>query len=86
MAEHAESAELGFIDAPEQTYSNIGRHPAPGSTRHAHELNPSGLRSWPLTHYPYLIYFVERSDHVAVRRVLHGLRDIPAWMPEPGDA
>jgi toxin ParE1/3/4 len=46
-------------------------------------LNLPGLRSWPLTRYPYLVFYVERSDHVDVWRVLHGQRDIPGWMQEP---
>ncbi len=85
MAEDAEVAALGFIDALEQAYAHIGRHPATGSPRHAHELNLPGLRSWPLTRYPYLVFYVERSDHVDVWRVLHGQRDIPAWMQDPED-
>lgn len=85
MAEDAESAALGFIDALEQAYSHIGRHPATGSPRYAHELNLPGLRSWPLTRYPYLVFYVERSDYVDVWRVLHGQRDIPAWMQDPDD-
>ena len=43
----------------------------------AHELNLPGLRAWPLTRYPCLVFEVERSDHVDVWRVLHGQRDIP---------
>jgi toxin ParE1/3/4 len=85
IAEDAESAALGFIDALEQAYAHIGRHPAAGSPRYAHELNLAGLRFWPLTRYPYLVFYVERSDHVDVWRVLHGQRDIPAWMQDPED-
>ena len=33
--------------------------------------------------YPYLVFHVERSDHVDVWRVLQGQRDIPAWMQDP---
>ena len=77
LAEDAEAAALGFIDALEQAYAHIGRHPATGSPRYAHELNLPGLRSWPLTRYPYLVFYVERSDHVDVWRVLQGQRDIP---------
>ena len=62
---------------------HLGRHPATGSPRYAHELNLPGLRSWPLTRYPYLIFYVERPDHVDVWRVLQGQRDIPAWMQDP---
>lgn len=86
LAEGAEAAALGFIDALENAYRHIGRHPATGSPRYAHELNLPGLRSWPLTRYPYLVFYVEHPDHVDVWRVLHGQRDIPAWMQEPGDA
>ena len=85
LAEDAEPAALGFIDALEKAYSHIGRHPATGSPRYAHESNLPGLRSWPLTRYPYLVFYVEHPDHVDVWRVLHGQLDIPAWMQEPGD-
>jgi toxin ParE1/3/4 len=36
-----------------------------------------------LQKYPHLIFYVERSDHVDVWRMLDGNRDIPAWMREP---
>lgn len=84
LAEGAEQAALGFIDALAQAYAHIGRHPATGSPRYAHELNIPGLRSWPLTRYPYLVFYLERPDHIDVWRVLHGQRDIPASMREPG--
>ena len=44
-----------------------------------------GLRSWPLSRYPYLVFYVERSDCVDVWRVLQGQRDIPSWMQNPED-
>jgi toxin ParE1/3/4 len=83
LTEDAGSAALRFIDALEKAYRHIGRHPATGSPRYAHELNLPGLRSWPLTRHPYLVFYVERPDHIDVWRVLHGQRDIPAWMQEP---
>ncbi|MFM7453253.1 MAG: type II toxin-antitoxin system RelE/ParE family toxin [Cyanobium sp.] len=86
LAEGADTAALGFIDALRNAYRHIDRHPATGSPRYAHELNLPGLRSWPLTRYPYLVFYVERSDHVDVWRVLHGQRDIPARMQHPSDA
>ena len=82
LTEDAASAALGFIDALEKAYSHIARHPATGSPRYAHELNLPGLRSWPLVRYPYLVFYVERPDHIDVWRVLNGQRDIPAWMQE----
>ena len=83
LAESAPQAALGFIDALERAYAHIARHPATGSPRYAHELNLPGLRSWPLSRYPYLVFYVEHAQHIDVWRVLHGQRDIPAWMPAP---
>lgn len=83
LAEAGESVALGFIDALEQAYAQIGRHPAIGSPRYAHELNLPGLRFSALRRYPYLVFYVEHADHVDVWRVPHGQRDIPAWMQEP---
>ncbi len=86
LAEDAGAAALGFIGALKRAYAHISRHPGTGSPRYAHELNLPGLRSWPLARYPYLVFYVEHPDHVDVWRVLHGQRDIPTWMQEPGDA
>ena len=83
LQEGAENAALGFIEALEQAYTHISRQPATGSPRYAHELNLPGLRSWPLTRYPYLVFYLERTDHVDVWRVLHDRRDLPAWMQDP---
>ena len=69
--------------ALEKAYAHIARHPATGSPRYAHELNLPGLRDWPLTRYPHLVFYVEHPDQIDVWRVLHGQRDIPAWMQEP---
>lgn len=64
-------------------YFHIGRHPSSGSPPHAHELNLPGLRFWPLTRYPHLVFYVERGDHIDVWRVLHGQRDVAARMGDP---
>ncbi len=48
------------------------------------ELDLPGLRCWPVKRYPYLVFYVERDDHIDVWRVLHGQRDIPAWLRESG--
>ena len=80
LSEGGKEIALGFIDALEAAYAHIGRRPATGSPRYAHELDLPDLRSWPLTRYPYLIFYIERSEHIDVWRVLHGQRDIPAWL------
>ena len=80
LGEGADHAAAGFIDSLEQAYAQIGRHPAIGSPRYAHELDLPGLRSWPLRRYPFLVFYVEGEEQIGVWRVLHGRRDIPAWM------
>ncbi|WP_300295614.1 type II toxin-antitoxin system RelE/ParE family toxin [Ferrovibrio sp.] len=83
LGEGAEAAALDFIDALEQAYAHIGHLPASGAPRYAHELNLPGLRCWPLSRHPWLVFYMEGADHIDVWRVLHGKRDIPAWMMGP---
>ncbi len=76
---------LHFIDALKEAYRAISSRPAIGSPRYAHELELPGLRSRKITRFPYLIFYLERDDHIDVWRVLHGQRDIPWWMIETGN-
>jgi toxin ParE1/3/4 len=80
LRENAPQAAYGFIDALEKAYTHIGRHPASGSPRFAHELEIAGLLGWQLKRYPYVVFYFERSEHIDVLRVLHDSRDIPAWL------
>ena len=73
---------LEFVDELEKAYGHIARHPSSGSPRYAHQLGLADLRFWRLRRYPYLIFYVEREDHIDVWRVLHEQRDIPSWMNE----
>jgi toxin ParE1/3/4 len=82
IAGDAVNAALDFVDALEKAYAHIGRQPATGSPRYAHELNLPGLRFWPLGRFPFLVFYFEQAGHMDVWRVLHGQRDIPAWMSE----
>jgi toxin ParE1/3/4 len=83
--EAGEQVALAFIDALESAYRAIARRPALGSQRYAHALNLPSLRSLPLKRYPYLVFYIEREDHLDIWRVLHARRDIPAWMQDPAD-
>jgi toxin ParE1/3/4 len=82
LEQGAVDAALGFIDALKRAYKHIGRHPATGSPRYAHELNLPNLRFWLVPDYPQVVFYMERDDHIDVWRVLHGQRDIPSWMAE----
>jgi len=80
LQENALGAANGFIDALEQAYTHIGRNASTGSPRFGHELELPGLRAWPLSRYPFLVFYLERQDHIDVWRVLHTRRDIPERM------
>jgi toxin ParE1/3/4 len=82
--EAGEGIALDFIEALERAYGRLARHPASGSPRLAHELDLPGLRFLPLRKFPYLIFYVELSEHIDVWRVLHAARDIPEWLRDPG--
>jgi toxin ParE1/3/4 len=82
LKEGAAEAAIGFIDALEQAYAYLSRHPGAGSPRYAHELSLPGLRSWSLLRYPYWVFYIEHPNHIDIWRVLHTHRDIPVWMQE----
>ena len=82
LSEAGVQTALGFIDELERAYRHIAQYPASGSSRYAWELDVPGLRSWPLKGYPHLVFYRERGDCLDVWRVLHGQRDIAAWLRE----
>jgi toxin ParE1/3/4 len=73
---------IGFIDALQSTYTLIAEHPASGSLRYAYELGLLDLRCTTIRGFPYVIFYLERADHVDVWRVLHAKQDIPAWLQD----
>ena len=77
LQQQANPAAVKLIDALEAAYTHISRYPATGATRYAHALDLPGLRAWPITGFPYLIFYVEQDAHIDVWRVLHMSRDIP---------
>ena len=77
--------DLSFLDALEKAYLHIQRHPGTGSLRYAHALDIPGLRFWPCQRFPQMVFYIERYDHIALVRVLHGSRDIPATLQNDSD-
>lgn len=74
-----------FVEAVREAYRAIGDHPGTGSPRYADLLGVAGLRSRKLRNYPYLVFYMEHEDHIAVWRVLHEQRDIPASLAGSAD-
>lgn len=74
---------LRFVDAVEATVRAIADQPSAGSSVWSERLRIAGLRSRPVTKFPYLVFYIEQEDYIEVRRVLHSKRDIPAWLEAP---
>lgn len=71
-----------FLAALERDFERLSRDPGIGSPRYVHILPVEGLRVWPVTSSSYLIFYLERSDHLDVVRVLHGARDVSSVLGE----
>lgn len=80
LREASNEVAVGFVESLQTAYRTIAEHPAVGSPRYARELGIPGLRSHVLKRYPYLVFSIEKDDHIDVWRVLYAHRDIPAWM------
>lgn len=79
-SEAGQLVALALIDELERVLARMATHPGTGSSRYAHDLALPGLRFQVLRKYPYLIFYMEQESSIDVWRVLHGHRDIPAWL------
>jgi toxin ParE1/3/4 len=77
---HDPHAASRLLAALERAFRELARHPGAGSPRYAHVLPAEGLRMWPVAGSAYLIFHLERADHIDIVRVLHGARDIPVLL------
>ena len=75
-----------FAVGVQEAFQHLSHFPASGSRRHGRELNLHDLRSWPVTGFPYLIFYVENEFIVDVYRVLHTSRDISSSLTEDTEA
>ncbi len=82
LMEGGAAAAFDFIAAVEESLRSIGEHPLSGSPRYADELGLPGLRFRRIPDFPHLIFYAEQESSIAVWRVLHGARDIPAGFAE----
>jgi toxin ParE1/3/4 len=73
-----------FASEVEDATARIARVPGMGSLRWSDMLDLPGLRCVSLRRFPYLVFHVERGDHIEIWRVLHSARDIPVPLREPG--
>lgn len=67
-----------FAVALRQAFQQISQFPSTGSSRYGRDTPFPSLRSWPVTGFPFLIFYVEEASSVDIYRILHTARDIPA--------
>lgn len=84
LAEAAPTAAQTLIGAVDNACRQISAQPAAGSPRYAHELDLPGLRFRSIRRFPHLIFYIETETEIVVWRVLHGARDLPAWLGKMG--
>lgn len=80
LAEAGAETARRFIDRLESAFRTLGRQPGIGSPRMGHELGLPGLRSWPLSPFPYVVFYIEGDAALDVWRVLHAHSDLPDWL------
>ncbi|WP_431048851.1 type II toxin-antitoxin system RelE/ParE family toxin [Roseateles sp. L2-2] len=56
---------------------HISRAPGTGSPRYRPLLQVTDMRTWRLTKFPHLVFYLDRQNAVHVVRVIHERRDIP---------
>jgi toxin ParE1/3/4 len=71
-----------WINAVQTVASEVSRRPSFGSTTHAERLGVEGLRHRQVPRFPYLLFYVELDDSIAIVRVLHERRDVAAEFEE----
>lgn len=76
--EAGEDVAHAFAEALRAAYRAISERPRTGSPRFSHEYDLPGLRSRRLGRFPYLVFYIERDDHIDIWRVLHRQRDMAA--------
>jgi toxin ParE1/3/4 len=83
LREHASPAmAVELVDRVEGALDLLTRHPLAGSGLVAVRLGIPGLRSFPVDHTPYILFYLADSRRVDLVRVLHGRRDIDAELIE----
>ena len=74
-----------FAAALEAAYRRLRRNPAIGSPLIGEACKRPGLRTWPVTGFPYLVCYFDGAESVDVWRILHGARDRALLLCEAGE-
>jgi toxin ParE1/3/4 len=85
LVEAGDEVTARFIRGLRSAYRLLEETPGAGSRRLSQQTGFHQLRTWPVSGFPYLICYVERSEHVDVWRVLHDQRDLASVIESGSD-
>jgi toxin ParE1/3/4 len=73
-----------LVMATEHALDMLERQPAMGSPTVGQALNLLGLRTWRVTGFPLMWFYVERDDHLDVIRLLGERQDVLRLLTNQG--
>ncbi len=76
--EASPAVAVELVDRVEDALALLARHPLAGSGLVGLRLGIPGLRSFPVSGTPYILFYLADSRRIDLIRVLHGRRDIDA--------
>ena len=80
LREAGREVSVAFVGAVDAALEHIEHHPGTGSPRYGNLLDTPGLRSWLVSRFPHVLFYVEHDDYLDVIRLLHQHSDIPAHL------
>ena len=78
--EEASHVAEDFRDEVVRAIEHIQSNPGTGSPRYGKLLEMTGLRHWPLSRFPYSIFYLDKRVQLDVLRLLHQKSDIPVHL------
>jgi toxin ParE1/3/4 len=87
LAQFGEDLADRFVAHVEAALHQLEQHPGLGRPRRFRHPTLHGLRSWAVERpfANYLIFYRDQPEAVELFRLMHGARDLPRRLVEPGD-
>src|SRR5438477_12135079 len=81
LLENSEDAARRFVDAAQETLKELAMNPGIGSRKDFDDPKLNQVRSWNIKGFPnHLIYYIPIDDGIDVLAILHGARDVEAFL------
>ena len=71
-----------FLDELEAAFGRLCSFPHLGKLWPTTKRELTGLRRWPLAHFPYSVFYLPTETTIEIVRVLHNSRDLPPLLED----